>query len=230
MSNYKWIRIFEGYEVLRREDFSPFPSFEVKSIDPTLMKKLLENEIVFDIEGDGVLEDVRYKLTSKNGKKIKITAPLYKYNSETEQYDLISNTYTGEVVNPIKEYEWIKETYTRCKKEVVEEQKIIFEKLFEEATLDGGISSCVTISNPFYAESHYFNGKYVPEGYIEVCVRKYTFNCDIYDIVFIRKIDAKGKIVTIKVQDKYKGLAIGKGGENIKQIAKEINAKRINVI
>ena len=47
---------------------------------------------------------------------------------------------------------------------------------------------------------------------------------------FTDYIDAKGKNVTIKIHDFYKGLVIGKGGENIKRIAKAINAKRINVI
>ena len=51
-----------------------------------------------------------------------------------------------------------------------------------------------------------------------------------HDVVFIKNMDAKGKVVTIKVPDLYKGLVIGKGGENIKRIAKLINAKRINII
>lgn len=230
MSNYRWLRMCEGYEVLRREDFSPFPSFEVKSIDPILMKKLLKNNIDFDIEGDEILEDSRYVLFSRNRKNVKMTAPLYEYNSEKEKYVLISDTYTGEVVDPVEEYERIKETYARCKKEVAEEQKEIFERLFREASLDGGISSCVAISSPFYAESHYFNEKYVPEGYIEVCVRYCPYVRNKYETVYIKKFDAKGQIVTIKVQDEYKGLVIGTGGMNIKSIAKELNAKRIKVL
>ncbi len=230
MSNCKWVRICEGYEVLRREDFSSFPIFNVKSIDPILIKKLLNNDLDFDIAGDEILEDSRYVLFSRNRKIVTITAPLYEYNSEKEKYVLISDTYTGEVVDPVEEYELIKETYSRCKKEVVKEQKEIFERLFREASLDGGISSCVTISSPFYAESHYFNEKYVPKGYIEVCVRKCPFDRNRQDIVFLRKIDAKGQVVTIKVQDIYKGLVIGTGGMNIKRIAKEINAKMIKVL
>ena len=229
MSNYKWVKTYEG-EVLRREDFSPFPIFSVKSIDPILMKKLLNNDIDVDIAGDEILEDSRYELFSRKRRVIKIIAPLYKYNRETDQYDLISDAYTGEVVDAVFEYEQIKEKYNQCKKEIAEEQKKIFEELFEKASLDGGISSCVTISSPFYAESHYFNEKYVPKGYIEVCVRKCPFDRNRQDIVFLRKIDAKGQVVTIKVQDIYKGLVIGTGGMNIKMIAKEINAKMIKVL
>lgn len=76
------------------------------------MKKLLKNNIVFDIEGDEILEDSRYVLFSRNRKNTTITAPLYEYNSEKEKYDLISDTYTGEVVDPVEEYELIKETYS----------------------------------------------------------------------------------------------------------------------
>ena len=228
MSNCKWVRICEDYEVLRREDFSSFPIFNVKSIDPILMKKLLDNNIDFDVVG--CLEGSRYVLFSRNRKIIKITAPLYKYNLETEQYELISDAYTGEVVDDVVNNEQIKEKYNQLKKEVVEEQKRTFEELFEKASLDGGISSCVTISSPYYAESHYFNEKYVPEGYIEVCVRYYPFERNKYDTVYIKKFDAKGQIVTIKVQDEYKGLVIGTGGMNIKRIAKEINAKMIKVL
>lgn len=43
-------------------------------------------------------------------------------------------------------------------------------------------------------------------------------------------MDAKRQVITIKVHDLYKGLVIGKGGENIKRIANMINAKKINVI
>ena len=48
--------------------------------------------------------------------------------------------------------------------------------------------------------------------------------------VFIKKMNAKGKVVTIKVHDFYKGLVIGKGGKNIKKVAALINAKYIKVI
>lgn len=43
-------------------------------------------------------------------------------------------------------------------------------------------------------------------------------------------MDAHGKVVDIIVPNEFKGLVIGKSGENIKRIAKLINAKRINVI
>ncbi len=230
MSNCKWVRICEGYEVLRREDFSSFPSFEVNLIDPILMKKLKENRIGFDTGGGSLLGGYRDRLFSIEENYSVITAPLYEYNSEKDKYVLISDTYTGETIDPIREYERIKETYARCKKEVAEEQKEIFERLFEEASIDGGISSRVTISTSFYEEPHYFNEKYVPEEYVKVCERNCPFSRYRHEVVFIRKMDAKGKNVTIKIHDFYKGLVIGKGGENIKRIAKAINAKRINVI
>ena len=43
-------------------------------------------------------------------------------------------------------------------------------------------------------------------------------------------MDAHGKAVDIIVPNEFKGLVIGKNGQNIKCIAHLINAKRINVI
>lgn len=62
------------------------------------------------------------------------------------------------------------------------------------------------------------------------CVRYCPYVHNKYETVYIKKFDAKGQIVTIKVQDEYKGLVIGTGGMNIKSIAKELNAKRIKVL
>ncbi len=40
-------------------------------------------------------------------------------------------------------------------------------------------------------------------------------------------MDAHNQSITIKVPECYKGLVKGKGGENVKKIARMINAKRI---
>lgn len=229
MSNYKWVQMSEGYVELRKEDFSSVPSFEVNEIDPILMKKFEENEIDHWLEGDGFLEAYRYVLSAIDRKSVTITAPLYEYNLDSGEFVLLSESYTDEYVDPA-EYEWIKETYYRCVEEVASEQAKIFEEQFMEKSLDDGISSFVTISSNPNLEPNYFYEQYIPEEYIKVCEKNCPFTRTRHEVVFIKKMDAKGQAVTIKIPDLYKGLVIGKGGENIKRIAKLINAKRINVI
>lgn len=223
MSNYKWVKMWDYYAELRKDDFSSFPSFEVNIIDPILKSKLEENQI------NVLKQNESYVLTTLDRKMIMITAPLYEYNSETDQYTFLSDEYTAEVIDPVEKYENIKRIYTRCIKAIYEEQKKIFEEQFDERSLDG-ITSVVTISSSFEKEPNYFYEKYVPRGYIKVCEKNCPFNNDRHEIVFMKKIDAKGQEITINVYDIYKGIVIGKGGMNIKSIAEKINAKRINVI
>lgn len=228
MSNYKWVKMSDNYIELRKEDFSSIPSFEVNEIDPILMKKLDENAIYYLVEGDGFLEACRYVLGIVDRKLVTITAPLYEFDLDIGTFKLLAESYTDEAIDPA-EYEQVKETYYRCIEEVANEQAKIFEEQFMEKSLDG-ISSFVTISSDPSIEPNYFYEQYIPKGYIKVCERNCPFTRVKHDVVFIKKIDAKGWDVTIKLHDLYKGLAIGKCGENIKKIAKMINARRINVI
>ena len=228
MSNYKWVKLDDMYAELRKEDFSSVSSFEVNEINPLQMKKLEENGIDSDFVGDGFFEPCRYVLTTFDTKMVEITAPLYEFNLKTGDYVLISESYTEEVNDP-NEYKLVKSIYFRCCQEVATEQSKVFEKEFMEKSLDG-ISSFVTISSTPDRQPNYFYEQYIPTGYIKVCEKNRAFTRDIHDVVFIKSMDAKGKVVTIKVHDLYKGLVIGKGGENIKRIAKLINAKRINVM
>ena len=127
MSNYKWVKLGDTYAELRKEDFSPFPNFEVKELDFLLMEKLEENAIDYGWEGDGYLEPCRYSLTVFDPKVVEITAPLYEFDSKIGDYVLISESYTGETNDP-NEYELIKSIYLRCCQEVATEQSKIFEK------------------------------------------------------------------------------------------------------
>lgn len=230
MSNYKWVQMSEGCVELRKEDFSSISFLEVNlnSMNPLLLDKLDDNGVDAFIEGDGVFETPRYVLKAIDRKFVTITAPLYEYDLDSGEFVLISESYTDEATDPA-EYEWVKETYYRCVEEVTSEQARIFEEQFMENSLDG-ISSFVTISSDPYQEPNYFYEQYIPEEYMKVCERNCPFTRVKHEVVFIKKMDVKGQAVTIKVHDLYKGLVIGKGGENIKRIAKMINAKRINVI
>lgn len=232
MSNYKWVKMSDNYAELRQEDFSSVPRLEVKDLDPFLMEKLEDNGVDYWLDGDGFLEPCRYVLEKVDDDKkfVSITAPLYEFDLDTGDFKLLEETYTDEVIDPA-EYEQVKETYYRCVKEVTSEQAKIFEEVFARNSRDNGLSSLMDIASYHFHSTRYFYSQYIPEGYIKVCEKKWPGNSDsIHTVIFIKKMDAKGQDVTIKLIDSYKGLAIGKGGENIKRIAKMINAKRINVI
>lgn len=228
MSNYKWVKMSDNYTELRKEDFSSVHGFEVNEINPLIMKKLEENGIDYELEGDSFLEPCRYVLTTFDTKIVEITAPLYEFDLKIGDYVLISESYTDEENNP-NEYELVKSIYFRCCQEVADEQAKVFEDLFNERTLDG-ISSVVTISSNPDRQPNYFYEQYIPTEYIKVCEKNIPFTRDKHDVVFIKKMDAKGQVVTIKIDDFYKGLVIGKGGENIKRISRMINARKIKVI
>ena len=120
MSNYKWVKLDDMYAELRKEDFSSVSSFEVNEINPLLMKKLEENGIDSDLEGDGFLEPCRYVLTTFDTKIVEITAPLYEFDLKIGDYVLISESYTEEVNDP-NEYKLVKSIYFRCCQEVATE-------------------------------------------------------------------------------------------------------------
>ena len=80
MSNYKWVKMSDNYTELRKEDFSSVHGFEVNEINPLIMKKLEENGIDYELEGDSFLEPCRYVLTTFDTKIVEITAPLYEFD------------------------------------------------------------------------------------------------------------------------------------------------------
>lgn len=228
MSNYKWVKMSENYVQLRQEDFSSIPIFEVNDIDSLLLERLEANGVDNSLDCDGFLQSYSYILSAVDRKSVTITAPLYEYDAEAEQFILLSETYTAEAPDPA-EYDWVKLTYERCAKEVASEQAKIFEEQFMAKSLDGGKSSIVIISSDFYRHPNHIQEEYVPESYIKVCEIKNQFSDTLHETVFIKKIDAKRQVVPIKIPDLYKGLVIGKGGENIKRVANLINARIIKV-
>lgn len=225
MSNYKWVKESERYIDLRSEDFISTSFFSVPSalMNPLLQHELDDNGVDYCIDGESC------ELTAIDRRIVEITAPLYQFNIYTGNFDLLQDAYTDDTIDPLQR-EWVKEIYLSCMKKVAIDQSKVFEEMFKETSLDEGISSVVTISSDPDREPNYFYEQYIPEGYIKICERNCPFTRTRHEMVFIKKMDAKGQPVTIKVHDFYKGLVIGKGGENIKKIAKMINAKRINVI
>ena len=191
MSNYKWVKMDNDYVQLRQEDFSSISSFKVNNIDPLLMKKLEENGVDSCLEGDDFLEDCRHVLSAIDRKSVTITAPLYEYNLDSGEFVLLSESYTDKSVDPT-EYNWVKEAYQRCAKEVANEQAKIFEEQFGFNSRDG-ISSVITISSVF--DQEYFYEQYIPDGYIKVCEKNRPFTRTLHDMVFLKKMNVQGQVV-----------------------------------
>lgn len=226
MSNYKWVQESTQHIGLRSENFlisTGFFSVPSASMNPLLKQELDDNGIDWYNNGES------YELTAIDKRFVKITAPLYQLNIHTNNFDLLQNAYTDYTIDPLQR-EWVKEIYLSCVKKVAIDQAKVFEEKFKENSLDEGISSVVTISLDSDKEPYHFYQQYVPKNYIKVCEKNCPWAYYRHEVVFIKKMDAKGQAVTIKVNDLYKGLVIGKSGENIKKIAKMINARRINVI
>lgn len=225
MSNYKWVKESESYVDLRTEDFisTSFFSLPFAVLNPLLLNKLSENGIGYDFEGDTC------ELFAIDRNFVTITAPLYGFKLDTGKFELLEDSYTNTAIAPTQR-EWVKATYQRCAKEVASEQAKIFKEQFMDNSLDDGNSAVIDISSDIFEEPSAFYSLYIPKGYIKVCERNLSYTYITHEVVFIKKVDAKGQTFTIRVPDLYKGLVIGKGGKNIKRVAKMINAKKINVI
>ena len=150
-------------------------------------------------------------------------------DSDDGKYVKISDSFTGKTTDPTL-YDWVKSEIEICHQEVKEEQKKRFLNLFNKNSLDGGKTSWMHITPYRYTDDISFKEKYIPEGFLKVCEKYNIYNYDLKDIFFIKKMDAHGKAVDIIVPNEFKGLVIGKKGQNIKCIAHLINAKRVNVI
>lgn len=228
MLNYKWVLIRENYAVLKNEDFSDVPlKFKVPfiEIDATLNSYLkgCGIQMFIDVDGDG-----QYYLSreTKMETTITITAPLYRKNPDTGEYVLIEEAHKEETIDPY-EYQRIKETYEECKEEAIRKHQKLFEQLFNQETIDGKCASIVVTKNPLSSDKAFYE-KNVPDEYIKVCDRRIANKY--YEALYIKKLDAKGKPIEIKTRFRNKGIIVGKGGRNIKTIAKLINAEYINVI
>lgn len=222
MSNYKWVRCTNGSVILTDENFCELTFPEVDDLDNLLKAKLRQHGLHSSEQTCRIFNptDLLHM--------VDITAPLFKYEYN-DQYVKILDSLTRSTTIPSYFFR-LREELIKCENEVKEEQEKQFTKLFEENSLDGGISSRIIISSDSYKEPNYFYEKYIPKGYIKIYDKQFLFSYTRHDCVFIKHIDAKGRNVTITVPDFYKGLIIGKGGKNIKRIADMINAKRINVI
>lgn len=229
MSNYKWVTyviVSDRKYSLRDCNFDILEFPEINYRDELLDEKFKEHNLYVYHDEDAVC---RVHLCGLNYKCIYVTAPLYE-QKENGNYVKISDSFTGYTLNPML-YDWAKTEIKKCYQEVKKEQEERFLKIFTENSLDSGKTSWLHIT-PFryYTDDISFKERYIPEGFLKVCEKHDIYNPDLKDIFFMKKINAHGKVITITVPNEFKGLVIGKNGQNIKNISHLINAKRINVI
>lgn len=227
MADYKWLRTNEGKVELRKGNFSPIIHFEVKELDPLVEKKLQEKGVTVISKKEELSDMYWYELKTEEENKVSITAPLYMFKEETAKYVKVSKSYTAKTEDPA-EYDLTKETYERCCEEVKKEQTEIFRNMFREKTLDT-ITAVITISPENNDDPKCFWEKYVPAEYVRVCRINIPKVTGKYEVVFMRKFNAYGNTVTVKLPRYCRAKAVGRRGENIRRVEKIINSKLIIV-
>jgi hypothetical protein len=221
---YFWLKDYDGTIELRYTKDKTrvtFPYVSYEEITDILREKLKKKDLEIKLcEKDG---NIMGRVEPANYKLIGVLAPLK--CRTIFGIAVLKDMYLAQNAYP-KECQSVTEELLQCKREVAEEQ---FEKLFEENSLDGGITAVIRIDHTGYATEG-FDAKYIPEGYLEICSDNFSVPGGlVLDVLYIKKQNVNGEKRTIKVPDELKGLAIGKEGKNIKRIAREINASKIYV-
>ncbi len=237
MSNYKWLthckpgETIEAWRtVLCSDDFQglSFPSVAPSKINTFIEEELLKAGIETEIECD--FDSYYFNLKPVNPKYISMTAPLYVCDDDGG-YQKIDDSYTAKAIDPAQ-YEWVRQEFKRCKETVYQQQVQRFSKIFQENSLDGGLTAVIDIAecDVDIPEGAFYEG-YIPnDDFFRICCLNDRFDPERPSIcIFMKKMDAKRGVVTIKIPDGLKGLTIGKNGANIKMVANMINARRINV-
>lgn len=222
MTNYAMIQM-GNCEVpyLVNEDFSSL-TFAIPKDE---MDSLLKNELEKNFLCMQVLN--HYELFTKELKFGVITAPLYIYDGE-EKPKLIAESETKLCPLPLTE-EYAGLFFDVCKKNVTKNVETYFEHIYNSNTLDNGISSTIHFNDMFklaYITDEY--ERYIPKQYIKVYEQKAAFNARI--VLFIKNQDFNGKLVKIKVENQIKKVLLRNNGKKLKDIAKMINANRIEII
>lgn len=207
---------------LLNEDFSSLTfAIPKEEIDSLLKNELKKHSLccweVFD----------HYELFPIWVQHDEFTAPLYIYDGQ-EQPKLTSESQTSLCPIPLN-YEIAKTIFSACKENVTKNVVSYFDYIYNSRTLDNGISSTIHFNDIF---TIYFiideYERYIPKEYIKVCEHITKSNSRI--VLFIKNQDANGDIVKIKVEDQMKKIILQDNGEKLKDIAKMINASKIEII
>lgn len=213
MSNYI---VFQngkrGNKFLLNEDLSsitfPIPKEEMDD----MLKKELEKDLIwcFQFFNQYVLYDAHIIFAE-------VTAPLYVFNG-TEKLILKSEAYTGLCIIPL-DYETAKTKFSTCKENIAKRKLSYYNSIYDGHTLDCGISATFHLNDIY--EFYYLTDddeKYIPKEYIKVYEKRTNLNCRL--VLFIKKRDANGEVVKIKVEDQIKKAILDDNGKNLERVAK----------
>lgn len=216
MQQYNWLAIPKGDLVeysLVNEKFDEYSYPQNRYLDEFLEQKFLEHGITCRRSDEADY----YELIPVEKEYVRITAPLY--TLEDGSYVKIAEYFEMETLNP-ETYIKLHEEAKQCRIEVREEQAKVFDELYLKNSLDGGLSSCITIGKDGFSKY------YIPEGYLIVAKKDRPKTKQ--QVVFMKKRDFMGRI-TIKVPNEMRQLVVGTGGKNIKKVAKKLHVYYIHV-
>ncbi|MDO4283441.1 MAG: hypothetical protein Q4D02_07375 [Clostridia bacterium] len=222
MPNYIMIQMENRITHLLNEDFSSVTFAIQKGEMDSVLKEELKNHSIWC---DQVFD--HYELFSDHLEFVEFTAPLYTYNGK-EKPKLTSESQTILCIIPL-DYERAKTVFLTCKEIVTKKLASYFDYIYNSRTLDKGMSSTIHFNDIFtieYIPDEY--EKYIPKKYIKVYEWRTNLNSRL--VLFIKKQDANGDVVKIKVEDQIKRVILEDHGEKLKNVAKIINASRIEII
>ncbi|MFA5793416.1 MAG: KH domain-containing protein [Candidatus Gracilibacteria bacterium] len=218
--------------------------------DQNLLANILK-EMGFSLEYSGVSGFAtrnRYIITNPNAEKIKVRAPLLicdrltreqehalslndpqwnekRYNSlySSSFYDA-EEEYEGEIVDVKKERALIVDAIEKAGKKIQEKEDEKFVEKFLNASQDGGFSATLLVGGN--EELQYP----IPERFERLTEIRSVNTQDhrqnlthTYRVVLLDKSKiTKGSTIIITIPDNLKGLVIGKGGANIKNICQKL--------
>ena len=225
MSEYVMIKMHkEGNKYLVKQDFSSVSL----NISPEDMDDILKYQLKRqDIECVKILDN--YVLYDAYLRLIPFTGPLYSLDDKGNPV-LESELCEGFAIVPLN-YDIAKLVFSTCKEQVTKTQNLYFTNIYKETTLDNGMSATIYFNDIYslYILMDYHE-KYIPKEYIKVYERRFSNSSKRRVALFIKNQDAKGEVVKIKVDDCIKKIIIEDNEKKLQDVAKTINASRIEVI
>lgn len=239
MANYNWLAYHSTGEVPSSSTVFPFlvsddfQTLKFPALSTTQMDAFVENEleqvgIKAELEVD--FTTYRYNLVPKKPIYLDVTAPLYSCNIDSGALIKVQDGYTATAISPSM-YSRIKEKTANCIDRVKETQYQTFLDLFDAHSIDNGKAAILDITeNVHNIPIGTFLEKYIPDGFLEIGSLPHAFEKGRKTSLFIKKFDAQGQVFALHVPSFLKGRVIGRGGAHIRYVARQVNAKRINVI
>ncbi len=239
MANYNWLAYHSTGEILSATTMSPFlvlDDFQTLNF-PTLSKTQMDSLVAAELDRAGIKVELEvdltlyhYTLFPKKPIYLNVTAPLYSCNIDSGTFVKVQDSYTDMAISPSM-YNRIREKANACITKVEEIQHQVFSELFLDHTIKDGKVALLDITEDVNnIPVGTFLQKYIPDDYLEIGSSPHILGEGRRTSLFIKKFDAQGEVLDLTIPSFLKGQVIGKGGSHIRYIAKQINARRINVV